>query len=128
MNEYKYFSAYYDRYARNVDYDAWFDYLVSISSVKDFTGKRVLDLGCGTGILSVKFALSGANVWGVDASKEMLCICDERFYEKKKQCSLINTDISDFKTSEEFDFIFSSCDCINYLDENALFRMFSNVC
>jgi trans-aconitate methyltransferase len=34
-------------------------------------GERILDLGCGDGQLTLKLALSGANVTGVDASPQM---------------------------------------------------------
>ena len=35
-------------------------------------GQTVLDLGCGTGMLSVKLALRGANVIGIDINPQML--------------------------------------------------------
>ncbi|HJS70521.1 MAG TPA: methyltransferase domain-containing protein [Gaiellaceae bacterium] len=38
----------------------------------DLPGRRVLDVGCGTGALASAFAERGARVWGVDASEEML--------------------------------------------------------
>jgi ubiquinone/menaquinone biosynthesis C-methylase UbiE len=45
----------------------------------DLRGQRVLDLGCGTGRLSVALAERGiARVWGVDASPEMLAVAREK--------------------------------------------------
>ncbi len=38
----------------------------------DLRGRRVLDVGCGTGRLAVALAERGAKVWGVDPSGEML--------------------------------------------------------
>jgi SAM-dependent methyltransferase len=35
-------------------------------------GRRVLDVGCGTGVLAAALAERGSRVWGVDASEEML--------------------------------------------------------
>jgi SAM-dependent methyltransferase len=35
-------------------------------------GRRVLDVGCGTGRLAVALAERGARVWGVDPSEEMI--------------------------------------------------------
>jgi 2-polyprenyl-3-methyl-5-hydroxy-6-metoxy-1,4-benzoquinol methylase len=44
----------------------------------DVAGKRVLDAGCGEGYLSRKLARLGATVTGVDYSREMLALADER--------------------------------------------------
>lgn len=41
-------------------------------------GRRVLDVGCGTGALAVDLASRGARVWGVDSSPEMLAVARER--------------------------------------------------
>jgi ubiquinone/menaquinone biosynthesis C-methylase UbiE len=38
----------------------------------DLRGRRVLDVGCGTGRLAAALAERGAKVWGVDSSPEML--------------------------------------------------------
>lgn len=38
----------------------------------DLAGRRVLDVGCGTGRLAEAFVERGAQVWGVDPSPEML--------------------------------------------------------
>ncbi|MBI5344800.1 MAG: 3-demethylubiquinone-9 3-O-methyltransferase, partial [Deltaproteobacteria bacterium] len=43
-----------------------FDYFAS--KAKDLNGSRVLDVGCGGGLLSEKFASSGAVVTGIDLS------------------------------------------------------------
>ena len=38
----------------------------------DLLGRRVLDVGCGTGRFATELAERGARVWGVDSSAEML--------------------------------------------------------
>lgn len=70
-------AASYDR-IRPVD-ENWrrtFDVVVREA---DLRGRRVLDLGCGTGRLSAALAEEGlARVWGVDASAEMLAVAKEK--------------------------------------------------
>ena len=42
-------------------------------------GEAILDLGCGTGDLSVRIAQAGAEVWGVDADPAMLAQARAKF-------------------------------------------------
>src|SRR4029079_17187809 len=46
-----------------------------LSEAGDLRGRRVLDVGCGTGTLATWLAEhAAARVWGVDASPEMLAV------------------------------------------------------
>jgi ubiquinone/menaquinone biosynthesis C-methylase UbiE len=60
----------YDR-LRPVD-DNWWEVVDVLVADGDLAGRRVLDVGCGTGLLADALAQRGARVWGVDASPEML--------------------------------------------------------
>ena len=42
---------------------------------------KILDIGCGTGSLTIRSALLGANVKGIDINAEMLDICRRRIEE-----------------------------------------------
>ena len=44
----------------------------ALAAEGDVRGRRVLDVGCGTGRLALALAQRGAKVWGVDSSREML--------------------------------------------------------
>jgi ubiquinone/menaquinone biosynthesis C-methylase UbiE len=60
----------YDR-LRPVD-DNWWEVVDVLVADGDLAGRRILDVGCGTGLLADALARRGARVWGVDASPEML--------------------------------------------------------
>jgi SAM-dependent methyltransferase len=60
----------YDR-LRPVDKN-WWEVFEALVEQGDLAGRRVLDVGCGTGVLAAALAERGSRVWGVDASEEML--------------------------------------------------------
>lgn len=70
-------------------------------------GKRVLDVGCGGGILSEKIARQGAVVLGIDASASMIEIAKSHAEESNIDIQYINTDIEHITqyTSSGFDVI-----------------------
>ncbi|MFH1029705.1 MAG: class I SAM-dependent methyltransferase [bacterium] len=53
--------------------------------LKDVTGKKVLEIGCGNGELSVWMAKNGADVFGVDISDESIKIAERRSAENATQ-------------------------------------------
>jgi SAM-dependent methyltransferase len=60
----------YDR-LRPVDAN-WRELFELVAAEGGVAGRRVLDVGCGTGTLAVALAERAARVWGVDPSPEML--------------------------------------------------------
>ncbi len=67
------FGALAGQYDRLRPADAnWLEVADAVWDEGDLLGRRLLDVGCGTGRLSALFAERGAKVWGVDPSDEML--------------------------------------------------------
>lgn len=63
---------------RPVD-ENWWEVYELVERAADLRGRRVLDVGCGTGRLSAALAeRAHAKVWGVDASPEMLAVAKEK--------------------------------------------------
>ena len=58
------------------------DYIDGIASLK---GKRVLDIGCGGGILSECMAARGANVTGIDLAEKPLKVAELHLFESGAQ-------------------------------------------
>jgi trans-aconitate methyltransferase len=66
--------------------------------------ERILDLGCGTGDLTIEIAQKGAHVIGLDNSETML----RRAREKYPKIEFMQGDAIDFKLEEPVDAVFSN--------------------
>lgn len=67
-------------------------------------GERVLDLGCGTGVLTAEIAGRGAKIVGVDLSEEMIAQAKKKFPDLKFEVA----DARALKFEAEFDAVFSN--------------------
>lgn len=114
------FAAAYDLLTFNVPYDEIADYYAEI--LRNMTvGRRVLDMGCGTGNLTVRLAERGFDVIGQDASPEMLSIVSGKSSEVMWICqNMEETDIGG-----NVDVVISTLDSVNHLDRrDAVLRCF----
>ncbi|HFL8819522.1 MAG TPA: bifunctional 2-polyprenyl-6-hydroxyphenol methylase/3-demethylubiquinol 3-O-methyltransferase UbiG [Candidatus Azoamicus sp. OHIO2] len=77
-----------------------FNYIIDSVCIKN---KKILDIGCGGGILSEKLSLHGANVIGIDKSAVLIDIA-----KKKRIVSntiYVNTDLLNFISNIKYDII-----------------------
>ncbi len=81
-----------------------FDWVMEKSG--DVRGKRICDIGCGSGRFVSQFAKNGAaHVTGVDVAPEMLKLA-QNLVDKDgvaKACDFVHTDVLNWKTSEQYD-------------------------
>lgn len=74
--------------------------------IGDVAGKKVLDLGCGTGRYAIHLARSGATVTGVDFSDEMLAIA--RNNAAGLDITFANAEVHAVPLHDEFDLVLCS--------------------
>ena len=77
------FAKYYDTLMKSVDYTARTEYLCSLFERFGKKPALLLDLACGTGGFSEKFAERGVSVIGVDISEDMLAVAKEKAIKGK---------------------------------------------
>ena len=78
------------------------EYILSKCSITD---KRVLDIGCGGGILSEQLYKQGAIVTGIDSSSKSISIARQHAEEQNYDIKYINKSIFDITDFDNFDFI-----------------------
>ena len=84
-----------------------------------FGGKRVLDVGCGGGILAESLAGEGAIVTGVDPSEKSLAVAHE--HARRSQLSIdyrlaTAENLASYRFSEPFDLVFA-VDVLEHVDD-----------
>jgi 2-polyprenyl-6-hydroxyphenyl methylase/3-demethylubiquinone-9 3-methyltransferase len=87
----------------------------------DLKEKRVLDVGCGGGLLAEKFALEGAQVTGIDLSGKAIEVAKAHAKETGKGCEDIDyrrSSIGDFlkKEKKPFDLVVCS-EVLEHVDD-----------
>ena len=78
---YNSFSEYYDALMQNVGYDERCRYILEIFKRLDHDMGLSLDLACGTGSLTIELKKNGVDVYGIDASYDMLSHAREKAEE-----------------------------------------------
>ena len=144
MESYSGFAEVYDTFMDNVPYEAWGRRIVKclnrfgITPVKEeeqiglseleknlYEEKHtVLDLGCGTGVLTRALAEEGYSMIGIDASADMLEIAREAEMEYMAETGsmdgilYLEQDMRQLELFGTVGAVVSVCDCINYLLED----------
>ena len=98
-----------------------------ILSKCNINGKKVLDIGCGGGILSEQLHKQGAKVTGIDSSSKSITIAKQHAEEQNYNIKYINKSIFDVSDLDSFDFIVCF-EMIEHIDKpNELIKKISEI-
>ena len=118
----------YDKVNGELDYTAWADFIEE--NVRrygpDMPTELVLDLGCGTGKMTLELARRGYDMTGVDGSAEMLNIARteaERQGLSEKMLWLLQ-DLTSFELYGTVELAVSCLDTVNHLTTTAELKQF----
>jgi Methylase involved in ubiquinone/menaquinone biosynthesis len=112
MAIYEDFARVYDSIMDDSLYDAWYDFSIRHKGEKT---KKILELACGTGKLSLKFAQAGYDVTGLDFSEEMLSLAYNNTKEAGYDINLIEGDMRDLSDIDTYDMITCYSDSLCYM-------------
>ena len=109
------FAHIYDELMTDIPYDTYVD-LISLAA-GGLKGKKIIDVGCGTGLLSVKLAKAGALVTGIDLSKDMLTIAEKRANDLSLEIDFLKQPMQEVAGQGQFDAAVIAIDSLNYLPD-----------
>jgi len=125
---YNNFAFVYDKLMYDVDYKKWVDYIQELFEKYGVNPTLVLDLGCGTGNITVEMAQKGYDMTGVDLSPDMLACAMEKSRGKGLDILYLNQDITEFELYGTVDVILCLMDTVNYItDKRQLRKLFKLV-
>ncbi|MED1563350.1 methyltransferase [Alkalihalobacillus alcalophilus ATCC 27647 = CGMCC 1.3604] len=111
------FSTLYDELMADAPYEKWFQFVCRSLGQESLKDMSILDVGCGTGELLIRFLKAGAVATGVDLSTEMLMVAKEKAEKMNLNPLLIEQDMSTMDKLGEYHVVTVFCDSLNYLQE-----------
>lgn len=109
------FSYFYDRLMQDAPYDKWVHFLHKKKAEHKINGNQVLDLACGTGELSIRFAKSDFDVTGIDISTDMLTVAQSKAADQGLSIPFYEQSMVELNGIGQFDIVTIFCDSLNYL-------------
>ena len=100
------------------------EYILSKCSL---SGKNILDIGCGGGLLCEELCKKGANVTGIDSSKKSISIARQHAKDQSLDIEYKNESIFDLASTMSFDYVvcFEMIEHIN--DPNMLIKKIDEI-
>lgn len=116
MVMYANFATIYDRLMRDVPYSGWVQYLGRLFEKRGIVVKDILDIGCGTGNVTIPLAQMGYRMTGLDLSAEMLAVAEEKARSRGLDIRWVQQDMREADLGGlQFDLVISMTDSLNYL-------------
>ena len=126
MKSYSVLAELYERLISDCDYDKWSQYLLNkVSSLT--TGKKGLDLACGSGKITRAFAKQGYKMTGGDISEQMLVQAKSLSLKEGLVIDYFIADLNKLYSRDKYDFITVINDGINYVSPKNLKKCFNGI-
>lgn len=113
---YEKFAFLYDKLMDEAPYDSWFQYTKKMIEEYNPNAKKVLDVGCGTGEMLIRYLKAGFDAQGLDLSANMLAVAQQKLNDEGLNCLLYERDMRSLEGLGTFDVITVYCDSLNYLE------------
>ena len=112
LGTYEAMAPVYDDFTAHYDYEGWLTDLLKILEANGLTGRRLLDVACGTGKSFLPMLPRGWEVAACDLSPAMLALAEEKVGDA---VALSLADMRELPKLGEFDLVWALDDAVNYL-------------
>lgn len=120
---YQEFAYYYDSLMDEEFYEKYLHFILDHAKFD-----TVLELGCGTGQMSIRLSQLQKTVYATDLSPQMLEVAKYNAANANVDLMLGRIDMCDFKINEPVDLILCLCDSLNYVHKlKKIQKVFDNV-
>lgn len=124
---YSAFARFYDSLMRGVDYEARADYVCRALARFGREPGLTLDLACGTGSLTLALAARGLDVYGLDASPEMLAEAQRKAAAAGRELLFVCQKMQQMDLFGGADTMVCALDSVNHLTKPQLEETFRRV-
>jgi SAM-dependent methyltransferase len=123
------YSKYYDIIYADKDYEKECNFIENVfKQYSPFKPRKILDVGCGTGGHLIRLAKRGYEVVGIDKSKYMVAVAQEKIRKYNLNAKVIVADILDLNINEKFDACISMFAVMDYIIQtDYLIKAFKNI-
>lgn len=126
MSAYGPLAPVYDKFTSDIRYEDFADFYEKVFKTREKTVKTLLDIGCGTGTLTVMLAQRGYEMVAADSSSDMLCIAQEKFSAVANVIPplFLCQSMTELDLYGTVDAAVSCLDAVNYLEPENLPELF----
>lgn len=103
----------YDKMMSHVEYEHWAAFICALLDREDKTPRKIIELGCGTGIMADKLSRRGYEITGYDKSEAMISAARKKINDDFLRFE--TGTFADFPTNEKYDVAICLYDSINYI-------------
>lgn len=124
MSSYGKFAYVYDQLMADMPYPRWVEFAEEAWR-RYGRPRNVVELGCGTGNITIPLASAGYRLTGIDLSSDMLAVAQRKLDDlppvrrltREGGVRWLQQDMTRWELPEPADSVISFCDCLNYLLE-----------
>ena len=125
---YETFADYYDKLTANAEYSLRADYILKVLEKHNHPAGLTLDLACGTGSLTLELKKRGVDIYGVDASADMLSVALQKASDQGEQILYLRQKMQSLDLYGTIDTCVCTLDSINHItDKSILQKAFKKV-